>query len=104
MKSTPLSAHSQVHIRAVVEGVIGKSGVTASRYSQGLSSAAGGDGPAVRGTSGSPQDGRRRNLQAARRPALTGLSDFAHPNFLSNASSFTLDKPNHRFVFGHGDI
>ena len=40
----------------------------------------------------------------ARRPALTGLSDFAHPNFLSNASSFTLDKPNHRFVFGHEGI
>jgi hypothetical protein len=33
MKSTPLSAYSQVDIRAVVEGVIGKSGVTASRYS-----------------------------------------------------------------------
>jgi len=34
MKSTPLSAHSQVHIRAVVEGVIGKSGVTASDAAQ----------------------------------------------------------------------
>ena len=33
------------------------------------------------------------------------LSDFAHPNFLSNASSFSLDKPNRRFVFRHeGDI
>jgi hypothetical protein len=33
------------------------------------------------------------------------LSDFAHPNFLSNASSFTLDTPNRRFVFRHeGDI
>ena len=34
MKSTPLSAHSQVHIRAVVEGVIGKSEVTASDAAQ----------------------------------------------------------------------
>jgi hypothetical protein len=30
------------------------------------------------------------------------LSDFAHPNFLSNASSFTVDKPNRQFVFRHG--
>jgi hypothetical protein len=29
------------------------------------------------------------------------LSDFAHPNFLSNASSFTLDTPNRRFIFRH---
>lgn len=33
------------------------------------------------------------------------LSDFAHSNFLSNALSFTIDTPNHRFVFQHeGDI
>jgi hypothetical protein len=33
------------------------------------------------------------------------LSDFAHPNFLSNASSFSPDKTNRRFVFRHeGDI
>ena len=33
------------------------------------------------------------------------LSEFAHPNFLSNRSAFTLDKANRRFVFRHeGDI
>jgi hypothetical protein len=33
------------------------------------------------------------------------LSEFAHPNFLSNASAYTLDIPNRRFVFRHeGDI
>lgn len=29
------------------------------------------------------------------------LSDFSHPNFLSNASSFVLDGSNRRFVFQH---
>ena len=29
------------------------------------------------------------------------LSDFAHPNFLSNASSFSIDIPNRRFLFRH---
>jgi hypothetical protein len=33
------------------------------------------------------------------------LSEFAHPNFLSNASAYTPDIPNHRFVFWYkGDI
>jgi len=33
------------------------------------------------------------------------LSEFAHPNFLSNASAYTPDIPNRRFVFRHeGDI
>jgi hypothetical protein len=33
------------------------------------------------------------------------LSDFGHPNFLSNCSAFTVDKANRRFVFRHeGDI
>jgi hypothetical protein len=33
------------------------------------------------------------------------LSDFSHPNFLSNASSFTIDRANRRFSFRHeGDI
>jgi hypothetical protein len=33
------------------------------------------------------------------------LSEFAHPNFCSNSSSFTIDKVNRRFVFRHeGDI
>jgi len=30
------------------------------------------------------------------------LSEFVHPNFLSNISAFTLDKPNHRMVLRHG--
>ena len=30
------------------------------------------------------------------------LSEFAHPNFLSNISAVTLDKPNHRLVLRHG--
>jgi hypothetical protein len=33
------------------------------------------------------------------------LSDFAHPNFLSHCSAYTIDKANRRFVFRHeGDI
>jgi hypothetical protein len=33
------------------------------------------------------------------------LSDFAHPNFLSNCSAFTVDRANQQFVFRHeGDI
>ena len=31
------------------------------------------------------------------------LSEFAHPNFLSNNSAFTVDKANRRFVFRHED-
>lgn len=31
------------------------------------------------------------------------LSDYAHPNFLSNVSAFKFDKANHRFVFRHQD-
>lgn len=30
------------------------------------------------------------------------LSEFSHPNFLSNISAFTLDRPNNRFVLQHG--
>ena len=30
------------------------------------------------------------------------LSEFSHPNFLSNVSAFTFDKPNHRYVLRHG--
>jgi len=29
------------------------------------------------------------------------LSEFAHPNFLSNSSAFSLDKSTGRFVFRH---
>jgi hypothetical protein len=29
------------------------------------------------------------------------LSEFAHPNFLSHSSAFTVDTPNRRFVFRH---
>ena len=39
------------------------------------------------------------------RDCYNWLSDFAHPNFLSNCSAFTVDKLNCRFVFRHeGDI
>jgi hypothetical protein len=39
------------------------------------------------------------------RDCYNWLSDFAHPNFLSNCSAFTVDKVNRRFVFRHeGDI
>ena len=31
------------------------------------------------------------------------LSEFAHPNFLSHSSAFTIDKANRRFVFRHED-
>lgn len=31
------------------------------------------------------------------------LSEFTHPNFLSNILAFTLDKPNNRYVLRHGD-
>ena len=31
------------------------------------------------------------------------LSDFVHPNFLSNCSAYAVDKANRRFVFRHGD-
>ncbi len=35
----------------------------------------------------------------------TWLSEFAHPNFLSNSTAFTLDKANGRMVFRHeGDL
>lgn len=30
------------------------------------------------------------------------LSDFAHPNFLSNSTAITLDKQSYRFIFRHG--
>jgi hypothetical protein len=50
-------------------------------------------------------DARFKKKQNMLMDSYNWLSDFAHPNFLSHCSAYTIDKANRRFVFRHqGDI